>query len=172
LYALLSLCCGLGGGITRAGALWGFSRLLWGLKLWDPRSEGSDDTSVLAVGFFQGPHTILQLGYQGVRTVVRLVTGRTRLVGGRTILCRPFKQHVDLAIFPFYRECASTYATTNGLGADTKNSGGLGHGRTAFGRRTVLSHGPMLYPSEAPRKPLEAILVALVGIHRQFIARC
>src|SRR5215211_8439574 len=36
----------------------------------------------------------------------------------------------------------------------------------------VLSHGPMLYPSETSRKPLKATLAALVGIHRQFIARC
>jgi hypothetical protein len=36
----------------------------------------------------------------------------------------------------------------------------------------VLSHGPMLYPSAATRKPLEAILVRFAGIHRRFITHC
>src|SRR5215217_1972186 len=35
----------------------------------------------------------------------------------------------------------------------------------------ALSHCPMLYPSEASRKPLEVILEALVGFHQRFITR-
>src|SRR5829696_8605492 len=50
----------------------------------DPRGEGRDDTPVLPIGLFEGPNAILQLGYQQIRTVVRLVVDRTRLVVGRT----------------------------------------------------------------------------------------
>ena len=80
------------------------------------------------------------------------------MVGGRTVLRLPFEQDVDRTAFPFYRERAATDAPAHGFGADAKDAGSLRHGRTAFGRRTVLSHAPMLDPSEASRKPLEAIL--------------
>jgi len=83
-----------------------------GFDLGYAAGERSDDAPVLAVGFFEGPDSILQLGYQEVRTVVRLVGGRTRLVGLGN-------QDVDRPAFAFYRECAATYAATHGLGADT-----------------------------------------------------
>lgn len=47
------------------------------------------------------------------------------------------------------------------LGADAKDLGGLGYGRTPFVLSAVVIHGPMLYPSEATRKSLEQLFAPL-----------
>jgi hypothetical protein len=90
-----------------------------------------------------------------------LADGRTRLVAGRTVLLWSFYQDVNRPTFPFYRDRATTDATTYRLGADTKDLGSLGYGRTPFVPCAVVRHGPMLYPSEATCKSLEQIPVPL-----------
>ena len=62
------------------------------------------------------------------------------MVGGRTVVHWVLEQDVDRATFAFYGECAQPYATAHGLGANPQDLGSFGHGRTAYGRRTVLSH--------------------------------
>jgi hypothetical protein len=63
-------------------------------------------------------------------------------------------------------ELAALYTGPNGLSGDAEDLRGLRYTDTtpvlaALGLCSVLSHGPMLYPSEVSRNPLEAILVAL-----------
>jgi hypothetical protein len=173
LCSLLS-AWGIGAGLAPTllllGRLGGFSRLWRGFYGRDPRGEGCDDTPVLPVGFLQGSDAILQLGDKEVRTVVRSVAGRTWLVGSRTVAQLLVEQDVDAPTFPFYRERAATNATPHGLGTDPQYFGSLGHGRTALGRRTVLSHATMLYPSEASRKPLEATLASPTRAYLAYLA--
>jgi hypothetical protein len=163
-YALLS-SWGIGVGLCTLrrflDRLRGFSRLLWCLYGGDPRRECGDDPAVLAVGFLKGSNAVLQLRNKKVRTVGRLVAGRTRLVVGRTAVLRDFEQDVNRPALPFYGESAAANASAHGLGADPQDLGGLGHGRTSYGRRTVFSHAPILDPSEAPCRRLEAILAPL-----------
>src|SRR5215207_7554356 len=105
----------------------------------DALGERGDDAPVLPVPLVGLCQLLPKCGYQEVRTVGRLVGGRTRLVGGCTAWLRLVEQDVDRPAFPFYRECAAPYAPAHGLGADTEDFGSLGHGRTAYGRRAVLS---------------------------------
>jgi len=74
-----------------------------------------------------------------------------------------FEEHVNRPAVPFYGDCATTYTTTYGLGADAKYLGGLGYGRTSFGRRSGVFHAPIVDHQEGVRKPFEAILAALAS---------
>jgi hypothetical protein len=101
-------------------------RLLRGLYGRDAAGQRSDDTPVFPVGFFKGAHSVLKLSYQEVRTVVRLVDGRT-------VIQRRVEQHVDSPAWPSYGVCAPANAPPHGLGTDPQYLGSFGHGRTARG---------------------------------------
>ncbi len=83
---------------------------------------------------------VLDLILQASDKGCRLVAGRTRLVGGRTVVHRVIEQNVDGAAVPFYGECATTDAAAYRFGADTQDLGGFGYGRTPYVRVAVLSH--------------------------------
>jgi hypothetical protein len=99
---------------------------------------------------------ILQAGDKGPR----LVGGRTRLVGGRTVVRLGVEQNVDGAAFPFYGECAAADAAAHRLGADTQDLGGFGHGRTPYVRSfaAVLSHEGDTRPLGPGAKAISASL--------------
>jgi hypothetical protein len=155
LCGLLSLCaglrCGRGAG-TGLGGFWG----LYGRR--NPLQGSQQQSPCFGVGLALSadlPAEILNLSfksiYQSVRSVVWLVGGRTRLVGGRTAWLRLVNEDVDRPASPLYGECAAPNASAHSFGADTEELGGFGHGRTTYGRSAILSghgsHSSVVRPS-------------------------